>query len=81
MTNAKKSYDDLRRRRFTCPVCGSHYFNTSGPPGLGLTAPVEQWEGRCKGLALDDKYKRGYTGCNFTWSRADDDRYFMDEDS
>lgn len=64
-------------RTFHCPKCGSEFFSSSGPPGRGLLAPTEEWTGRCKGHFLGRK--SNYTGCDFTWSRADDGMYFTNE--
>ena len=67
--------------RFTCPVCGSHFFRTGLPniPGVDLSSPMVLLIGECKGRALVDemgKPLRGrYAGCSFRWSRADDARY------
>lgn len=64
---------------FVCPKCGSSFFSSAGPKGLGLLAPTSEWTGRCKGHFR--KVLRGrvigyeYTGCDFTWSRADDAKY------
>lgn len=51
---------------FTCPLCGSHFFGTSG-----CTGPEHLMRGHCHG-----------GNCNFTWSRAEDDKYFegLDEE-
>ncbi len=66
---------------FTCPVCGSHCFNTTYPnvPGVNLSSPIELLIGQCKGHPLCDARGRplrgNYTGCRFKWPRRDDARY------
>lgn len=57
---------------FLCPKCGSSYFWSSGPADVGLHAPVATWTGHCKGALIR---RSNYTGCTFTWSRADDAKY------
>jgi hypothetical protein len=69
------------RSEFTCPVCGSHCFNTTFPniPGVNLSSPVELLIGQCKGHPLHDASGRplrgNYRGCRFRWPRSDDARY------
>jgi hypothetical protein len=51
---------------FTCPKCGSHYFNTD------LLART----GHCKGRLVLSLYGHSYTRCDFSWPRAEDARVF-----
>jgi len=62
--------------RFRCPRCGSSFFSTVGSTEAGLHGPIETWIGKCKGYFIGTRRITKYSGCTFTWSRADDKRYF-----
>lgn len=54
---------------FRCPRCRSGFFSTHSTD----SDDIADWIGYCKGWP--NEYGRGYTGCTFTWSRADDAKY------
>jgi len=51
---------------FRCPLCGSEYFATDN----------QRATGHCKGLLLKRGNFHDYSGCTFTWPRANDAFYF-----
>lgn len=50
---------------FRCPVCGSEYFRTEGDRGY------------CKGNTVIMHRMYSYTGCTYSWPRADDALVFV----
>jgi hypothetical protein len=68
MTNLFKPTDVLE---FTCPECVSHSFGTSNCSGEHA-----QMVGHCHGIRKPDGPGYAPRSCNFSWSRADDVKYF-----